>query len=626
MADNNGVPNPNEMQPGDPAQGDALLPPGAAEAAQGEALLPPGAAGAGGMGENVQFIVMNPQPPLVLTPQPQDVSPEALLKLRLDALATELAPGLEAKFPGDNHRQRAELQAKLQAARLQIPIREAAEKEFRAAAKKTKSLLARLQKMGAADKIPEVQIAAGLREMDRWQNELKPKLAASLEQAEGAYYGPEDEDELADQADELEAEMAAAMAPFDMASKVPAPASVTTAIAHVHAVEIKNFVPVPFSGEGQPGDILRNFRTWRHNWAQAEQHLDGCVGVTAAIKLSKMLAVLSGAALDIVKDIPAGLEGGYELALKDLDDRYHDPVALASAFLASAEEDRPKAAADALNQLGVLQPVLEEEGVKMPEFYVLAPILTRLPDPMKASWKAHTVAAKNRHEQGEATKEGDKTPWKAGMALNVAGYTAWREEYAARNQAPEGAVFLAGTKDSAPPNPKSGKCPIHGAEASHDGSECREIGWKTGEEWVAICRKSRVCYRCFGDWQIGHKCPPLRCPTCQGDHRKLRHNKSEEDAAASKAWTAAARSSNRQQRQRPQAALPPAKRFKKEPVTAKVPAAAIDKAVAAALRKQQQNSSGSAQGTSGTKKGNGCLLYTSPSPRDKRQSRMPSSA
>ena len=46
---------------------------------------------------------------------------------------------------------------------------------------------------------------------------------------------------------------------------------------------------------------------------------------------------------------------------------------------------------------------------------------------------------------------------------------------------------------------------------------------------------------------------------------------------------------------------------------------------AAAPAKSKGKSKGKAK-ASGSKKGGNCLLYTSPSPRDKRQSRMPSSA
>ena len=61
------------------------------------------------------------------------LTPEGLFELRLAALAAELNPGMAAKFPGNLHRQQAELNEKLRAARLQFPIRETAEKEFKGA-------------------------------------------------------------------------------------------------------------------------------------------------------------------------------------------------------------------------------------------------------------------------------------------------------------------------------------------------------------------------------------------------------------------------------------------------------------------------------------------------------------
>ena len=50
----------------------------------------------------------------------RDLTPEGLLELRLAALAAELNPGMAAKFPGNLHRQQAELNEKLRAARLQL--------------------------------------------------------------------------------------------------------------------------------------------------------------------------------------------------------------------------------------------------------------------------------------------------------------------------------------------------------------------------------------------------------------------------------------------------------------------------------------------------------------------------
>ena len=174
--------------------------------------------------------------------------------------------------------------------------------------------------------------------------------------------------------------------------------------------------------------------------------------------------------------------------------------------------------------------------------------------------------------------------------MNITVYTAWREEYAAGQQAAEGAaVFLAGSTNSAPLPAKSStkRCPIHGANASHDASECHDIGWKTPEDWVAICRKGRTCYKCFEEWNPGHKCPPLKCPACNGDHQKQRHHKAVEDAAASKSWTTAARSAKRQQGTKSFSKAPAARQGNQGPVVAQVDAAAVERAVANVMKKRK---------------------------------------
>ena len=58
------------------------------------------------------------------------------------------------------------------------------------------------------------------------------------------------------------------------------------------------------------------------------------------IRLTKLQLVLGGAALKLVKSIPAGTDDGYDLAMKKLCETYHNPVGLATALLNASETEK----------------------------------------------------------------------------------------------------------------------------------------------------------------------------------------------------------------------------------------------------------------------------------------------
>ena len=82
----------------------------------------------------------------------------------------------------------------------------------------------------------------------------------------------------------------------------------------MRAFVVKDYVPLPFTGEGKPQDILGGFRSWEAEWEDARKTLDKCPGVTAPIRLTKLQLALGGAALKLVKSIHAGTDDGYDIA------------------------------------------------------------------------------------------------------------------------------------------------------------------------------------------------------------------------------------------------------------------------------------------------------------------------
>ena len=121
------------------------------------------------------------------------------------------------------------------------------------------------------------------------------------------------------------------------------------------------------------------FRSWEAEWEDARKNLDKCPGVTAPIRLTKLQLALGGAALKLVKSIPAGTDDGYDIAIKKLRETYHNPVGLATALLNAAESDKkPRIHQEVDAHVKSLRAAMKEEDVELETFYYLHPILQRL--------------------------------------------------------------------------------------------------------------------------------------------------------------------------------------------------------------------------------------------------------
>ena len=161
--------------------------------------------------------------------------------------------------------------------------------------------------------------------------------------------------------------------PAPVAPAAPA-AAATPAVVTARAFVVKDYVPVPFTGEGKPQDILGGFRSWEAEWADARKNLDKCPGVTAPIRLTKLQLALGGAALKLVKSIPAGTDDGYDIAMKKLRESYHNPVGLATALLNAAENDKkPRIHQEVDAHVKSLRAAMKEEDVELETFYYLHP-------------------------------------------------------------------------------------------------------------------------------------------------------------------------------------------------------------------------------------------------------------
>ena len=71
-------------------------------------------------------------------------------------------------------------------------------------------------------------------------------------------------------------------------------------------VDVSKYVPVPFTGTGEPQTLLQEFWNWKGKWSLAERKLWDSPHVTDEVLQSQLLNALSGEARNTVSALPAG--------------------------------------------------------------------------------------------------------------------------------------------------------------------------------------------------------------------------------------------------------------------------------------------------------------------------------
>ena len=379
---------------------------------------------------------------------------------------------------------------------------------------------------------PDAQAKADLY-IQRWNEELKPKVEDVKTRLDGSYYGYDKlNDNLLAKLDQDHHEIFEILGPLQRVSHksppkttptAPAPAApaaaATPTVVTARAFVVKDYVPVPFTGEGNPQDILGGFRSWEAEWEDARKNLDKCPGATAPIRLTKLQLALGGAALKLVKAIPAGTDDGYDLAIKKLRETYHNPVGLATALLNAAEtEKRPRIHQETDAHVKSLRAAMLEEEVTLETFYFLHPILKRLSTKDAASWSKWIVSQRTRfNTEQQRLAAGDRKVWRVGMAYNLESFSNWREETVpedAEETAEDAGVHLAGARYPSSPsssNTGRGGCAVHGWQVSHRSTDCHVLKNMDGETWARAARAMNACVKCGEFFKRGHTCPRLVC-------------------------------------------------------------------------------------------------------------------
>ena len=354
-------------------------------------------------------------------------------------------------------------------------------------------------------------------------------------------------DEEAKRADRLYRRLRHAMVPFRRKEASPKKVAATPAATSsssstnttARTFVVKDHISAVFKGEGEPSEILGGYRRWIGEWKDALVALNALPGISNSVRLIKLQQGLGGEALKLVSAIPAKTEDGYDRAMQRLHEKFHDPVAFATALLKAAETDkRPRAVEETFSHIRSLREAMREENVELEDFFALNPVLDRLSEKERTSWKRYVVSLRTRHDSEQARSQAllysapgsssapaaatdTKSDWKVGHAYNSRTFSNWREEYAAaETPAEEGGVHLAGAgfrgRPHAPSSSSSSSpgCAVHSWSAGHASEDCSALRRMDSATWAQKAWSSRACIHCARKLGLGHRCPTKGWGTC----------------------------------------------------------------------------------------------------------------
>ena len=217
-------------------------------------------------------------------------------------------------------------------------------------------------------------------------------------------------------------------------------------------LDVTKFVAEKFNGQGDATGKLTSYRSWKTHWDNALDYMrNECSDFKPEILFPKLMSSLGGEALDLVSRIPPGSSKAYEEALDKLEQKYGNPIALASACFeellvphedetAEMQHERIK---DGFIQLEALEETIVNEGIKLLDFVCIQSTLRSLPEIAKNDWQAHTMDLELAHKRKEAA-----TKWRQGKAINRQTFLGWHKSFALKNKKEDKAsnVFLASGK------------------------------------------------------------------------------------------------------------------------------------------------------------------------------------
>ena len=468
---------------------------------------------------------------------------DALLQKRLDKLRQQLQAEMnfEEDDDDDDELRPLRIEAAMERARDRIPAYKDAKAAYQAIERQAREILQGVTETLSTEDPVKTVFATAQVALKRWNSTVRPQLEAAAASANACWFRPTVRDPLQGKTSMLLAEFDAAEARLTtIAASVFPVVSGASSSSGDHKKDAFQFDAAAyigahaFSGDGNPKQVLEGYRQWQGKWDAAVKYMRAhYTDVDPSVLLSKLQDTLSGKALDLALTVPPNTAGGYESALKKLQGRYDDSVALAAAYLAPLDRpdssttylERHELAENAREQLRILHPILEEEQMDLLDFMVLRPVFAAMPSSQRADWDAFVLDLKAAH-----SKESAGVPWRQGMALNSDTFFAWSKGFATRHKdevpQEETSVFHATDPKRSPSSGEHQKCVIHGASSLHATSVCPDVASMTTEKWRKACRDIHHCGYCAFPYKAGHYLTcKVTCSLCQGHHLDLRCGK-----------------------------------------------------------------------------------------------------
>ena len=103
-----------------------------------------------------------------------------------------------------------------------------------------------------------------------------------------------------------------------------------TGVPEAVMVDVSKYVPVSFTGTGEPQTLLQEFRNWKGKWSLAEGKLRDSPHVTDEVLQTQLLNALSREAHNMVSALPAGSFGK---AMEQQTAKFGDSFRLVASYI-----------------------------------------------------------------------------------------------------------------------------------------------------------------------------------------------------------------------------------------------------------------------------------------------------
>lgn len=476
-----------------------------------------------------------------------DTELEVAVKAEVELLRPQWAKSLREEQPmiTEMHLD-ALLSVKLNEAKVSIPKRWKAEKKWKVESDQTKQLVARLkkilealQKKDRTDLSAEIQGRQLRQVISVWQEQKKKPLELAF-QALAISWSKPFEDPLSDALSSLVEELdeLVATAEFEISSrglfkeatqKDSSSDNQTVTVKHepsnvMHFDAARHVTK--FGGAEDDEDVLFKFAEFKTSWDNVAAEMSTMRGCTPIVMFQKLKNCLEEPALGLVSKYSAGSANSYEAAMKDLVDKYEDPIGLASTYLKRAinGNQEPQKMADSMlqayNALNNMKDQFEKDSVDMYDFALIQAFTSAMTPNMLGDWTGYKVQKKQSFFSSNT--DGPKE-WKRGMVENHKDFTTWLTYFIAKQPSNAGRVEepvhpVSTASNFAVAKVQSGVRCFLCKELNpdnHPTARCPRGQNMDLRAFKAACRVARKCYRCAKDFETGHSCQAV-CTVCHG--------------------------------------------------------------------------------------------------------------